>query len=104
MVGKEPGIRRALHWNIGRSAPVSIHLETPREPTMGTEKMLTEMNGDPWTPMPQPRDKPPQVRGVYITLERQIKHGGTKGCTACFGQAKVHSSESRRLWITKLHR
>ena len=35
VVGKKPGIRRALRWNIGRSAPVSIHLETPREPTMG---------------------------------------------------------------------
>ena len=41
------------------------------------------------------KDKAPQVRGVYITLERQIKHGGTKGCTACFGQAKVHSPECR---------
>ena len=29
------------------------------------------------------------MRGVYITLERQNKHGGTKGCTACFGQAKA---------------
>ena len=57
--------------------------------------MLTEMNGDPWNPTPQPRDKPPQVRGVYITLERQIKYGGTKGCAACFGQAKVHSPECR---------
>ena len=57
-------------------------------------KMLTEMNGEPWNPVP-PKDKAPQVRGVYITLERQIKHGGTKGCTACFGQAKVHSPECR---------
>ena len=24
-----------------------------------------------------------------------MKHGGTKGCTACFGQAKVHSPECR---------
>ena len=32
---------------------------------------------------------------MYITLERQIKHGGTKGCTARFGQAKVHSPECR---------
>ena len=58
-------------------------------------KMLTEMNGDPWNPTPQSRDKPPQMRGVYITLERQIEHGGTKDCTACFGQAKVHSPECR---------
>ena len=41
------------------------------------------------------REKPPQVRGVYITLERQSKYGGTKGCSACVGQAKVHSSECR---------
>ena len=36
-----------------------------------------------------------QVRGVYITLERQIKYGRTKGCAACFGDAKVHSPECR---------
>ena len=57
-------------------------------------KMLTEMNGEPWNPAP-PKDKAPQVRGMYITLERQTKHGGTKGCSACFGQAKVHSVECR---------
>ena len=58
-------------------------------------KMLTEMNGEPWNPTAHHQDTPPQVRGVYITLERQIKHGGTKGCAACFGNAKVHSSECR---------
>ena len=57
-------------------------------------KILTEMNGEPWNSVPQ-KDKAPQVRGVYITLERQIKHGGTKGCAECFGQAKVHSPECR---------
>ena len=66
--------------------------------------MLTEMIGDPWNPTPQPKDKPPQVRGVHITLERQIKCGGTKGCSACFGQAKVHSPERQRLWTMKLYR
>ena len=55
--------------------------------------MFAEMVGDPWNPTPQPKDKAPQVRGVYITL----KYGGTKGCTACFGQAKVHSLECRAL-------
>ena len=49
--------------------------------------MLTEMNGEPWNLVP-PKDKAPQVRGVYITLDRQIKHEGTKGCSACFGQAE----------------
>ena len=58
-------------------------------------KMLTEMNGEPWNPTAHHQDKPPQVRGVYITLERQIKYGGTKGCAACFGNAKVHSPECR---------
>ena len=58
-------------------------------------KMLTEMNGEPWNPTGHHQDKPPQVRGVYITVERQIKHGGTKGCAACFGNAKVHSPECR---------
>ena len=57
-------------------------------------KMLTEMNGEPWKLVP-PKDRAPQVRGVFITLERQIKNSGTKGCTACFGQAKVHSPECR---------
>ena len=57
--------------------------------------MLTEMNGEPWNPTAHHQDKPPQVRGVYITLERQIKYGGTKGSAACFGNAKVHSLECR---------
>ena len=57
-------------------------------------KMSTEMNGETWNPVP-PKDKAPQVRGVYITLKRQIKHRGTKGCSACFGDAKVHSPECR---------
>ena len=42
------------------------------------------------------QNKLPQVRGVYITLERQIKYGGTKGCAACFGDAKIHSPECKR--------
>ena len=58
------------------------------------KKMMTEMNGEPWNPVP-PKDKAPQVRGVCITLKRQIKHGGTKGCAACFGDAKVRSPECR---------
>ena len=57
--------------------------------------MLTEMNGEPWNPTTHHQDRLPQVRGVYITLERQIKHGGTKGCSACFGNANVHSPECR---------
>ena len=30
-----------------------------------------------------------------VTLERNMKHGGTKGCAAFFGNAKVHSPECR---------
>ena len=41
----------------------------------------------------------PQPRGVYITLERQIKYGRTKGCPGCetaYGEApKKHSPGSR---------
>ena len=54
-------------------------------------KMLTEMNGEPWNPVP-PKDKAPQARGVYITLERQIKHGGTKGCYNEAAQTAVAST------------
>ena len=36
----------------------------------------------------------PQARGVYITLDRQIRRGGTEG-PGCFGQAKIHSAECR---------
>ena len=50
--------------------------------------MLTEMNGEPWNPTAHHHDRLPQARGVYVTLERQIMHGGTKGCAACFGHAK----------------
>ena len=53
------------------------------------------MNGEPWNPTGHHQDKPPQVRGVYITLERQIKYRGKKGSAACFEDAKVHSPECR---------
>ena len=70
---------------------MSIHLEASRESAL-EQKVLNEMTGDPWNLAPQPKDKAPQV---YTTLERQIKYGGTKGCSACFGQAKVRSPECR---------
>ena len=65
-------------------------------------KMLTEIIGDPWNPTPQPKDKAPQVRGVYITLERQIKHGGTKGCTACCRRRCIrrNAGHDSRIWWT----
>ena len=56
--------------------------------------MLDEMIGDYWNPT-QPKEKPQVPHGVYITLDRQIKFGGTKGCPACYGHAKVRSPECR---------
>ena len=58
-------------------------------------KMLTDMNGAPWNPTGHHQGKLPQVRGVYITLERQIKYWDTKGRAANFGDAKIHSPECR---------
>ncbi|CAK0882790.1 unnamed protein product [Prorocentrum cordatum] len=36
-----------------------------------------------------------RCRGVYITLDRQIQHGGAPRCPARFGRAKVHSLQCR---------
>ena len=58
-------------------------------------KVLNEMSGDPWNPAPQPKETPQTPREVYITVDRQIKCGGTKVCPACFGHAKVHSPQCR---------
>ena len=35
--GKEPGVRRAQCGDFSRSSQVSIHLEAPRETTLGQE-------------------------------------------------------------------
>ena len=76
---------------------------------------VNNMIGTPWQPRGQPEriclapGQPlpasrlegvvPQPRGVYITLERQIKYGRTKGCPGCetaYGEApKKHSPECR---------
>ena len=37
VAGKEPGIRRPLRWHFSRSSKESIHLEAPRETTLGQE-------------------------------------------------------------------
>ena len=58
-------------------------------------KTLTEMNGEPSNPMAHHHNRLPHVRGVCITLERQIKHGGMKGCAARFGNAKARPPERR---------
>ncbi len=57
-------------------------------------KVLERMVGEPWNPKPVVEARGP--RGVYISLNRQIKHGGTPGCTACFGHAKQHTAECRK--------
>ena len=92
--------------HVGTST--GIHIWRRPEKQRWDRKMLTEMNGEPWNPVPA-KDKAPQVRGVYITLERQIKHGGTKGCTCMFraGEgafARNVGHDSRMLWTMKLHR
>ena len=89
VAGKEPGIRRASLWHFGRVRRCRSIWRRP-EKQRWDRKMSTEMNGEPWSPVP-PKDKAPQVRGVYTPLERQIKHGGTKGCSTCFGQASSSS-------------
>jgi hypothetical protein len=57
-------------------------------------KFLDRFIGDPWNPKPLAVERGP--RGVYISLNRQIKYGGTPGCTACFGHAKQHTPECRK--------
>ncbi|CAK0820598.1 unnamed protein product, partial [Prorocentrum cordatum] len=66
------------------------------EPSRWDKKLLEAMAGEPWGPKAGVSlEKAPMPRGVYITLDRQIKYGGTKGCPACFGDAKIHSAECR---------
>ena len=50
-------------------------------------KILGDMAGEPWNP-----ERQPGTRGVYITLNRPIKCGGTKGSPACFGDGNIHSA------------
>ena len=111
VAGKEPGVRRATCGDFSRtSAGVRRCRSIWRRPEKQRwdKKMLTDMNGEPWNPTGHHQDRPPQVRGVYITLERQIKYGCTKGCAACFGDAKdIHRNaghDSRTLWTMKQHR
>ena len=36
-------------------------------------KILNDMIGESWNPTPRPEERQPATRGVYVTLERQIK-------------------------------
>ena len=83
-VGTTAGVRRCR----------TIYLEASRESALEQEGVERD-DWRPCKPTPQPKEKPQVPRGVFITLDRQMKYGGTKGCPACFGHPKVHSSESR---------
>ena len=83
---------------VGTSAGVRRCRSIWRRPESSRwdKKALEVMIGEPWDPKAQPGAERTIVhRGVYITLERQIKHGGTKGCPACFGEARIHSAACR---------
>ena len=59
-------------------------------------RVLDKFVGTPWAPTPAIHAmRMLSVHGVYIALDRQIQRGCTKGCPACFGKAKVHSTECR---------
>lgn len=79
------------------SAPVLAssaagHSGARPELTLLVAKTLDEVVGTPWAPTPTfDALRMPQVGGVHITLGRQIEHGGTKECPACFGQAKAQT-------------
>ena len=47
------------------------------------KRKLNEIIGDPWNTSPRQEEKPRIKCGVYVTLERQIRYGGQKGCMAC---------------------
>ena len=63
-------------------------------PARWSKRALEVFTGTPWDPEPR-REARPAPRGVYITLDRQIEHGGTPGCPACFGEARAHSAACR---------
>ena len=67
-VGTSAGVRRCR--SIWRSP----------EKQRWDRKMLTEMNGEPWNPTGHHQDKPPQVRGVYITLKTSNQCGMLREC------------------------
>ena len=87
-------------WHVGTNAgghAMQVNLAAAQR---GAVDAKDEFVGTPCAPTPAiDAMRMPQVRGVYITLDRQIKHGGTKGCPAFCGQAKVHSAECHaRFW------
>ena len=59
------------------------------------KRVLNEMIGDFWNTSPRQEEKLQIQCGVYITLRRQIRCGGQKGCMACCRHAGVYSQELR---------
>ena len=75
--------------------------------------MLGKVIGTPWQPRGEARltdapksgellqapSTPSKPRGVYITIERQFRHGQTPGCLGCrapYGEIRPHSNECKR--------
>ena len=83
-----------VDWSKKRSGAKSGHLGHLFESQKVSESRIKEFATAEKVEVAE-INKPPQVRGVYITLDRQTKHGGTKGCSVWFGQAKIHSPECR---------
>ena len=59
------------------------------------KKRLNEMIGDSWHTSPRQEEKPRINCGVYVTLERQIRYGGQKGCMACCMHAGANPRDLR---------
>ncbi|CAE7321841.1 GIP, partial [Symbiodinium sp. CCMP2456] len=117
----EPAMR-ALVDTVARQARTLVHAletrypgyqlkgdnEVRPEPRRWEKHRLEAVTGTPWQPkaLVVPGDNKPLTlpdgrkgRSVYITLERQIKHGPTPGCPGCncsAGEVKPHSPECRK--------
>ena len=87
MVRQEPDQCRALDWNHLAHPTVQVSLEKSRTKTLGHGAVEGGCIGTPWQPKIDSRMVPGQgseplglerrERSVYITLERQLKHGPT---------------------------
>ena len=59
------------------------------------KRMLNEMIGDPWNTSPRQEEEPRINYEVYVTLERQIRYGGQKGCMTCCRHAGANPRDFR---------
>ena len=76
---------------VGRCRSVWKCPEDPR----WVKRVLNEMIGDPWSTSPRWEEKPRIKCGVRVTLERQIRYGGQKGCMACCRHAGANPRDMR---------